>query len=55
MICDKCKQDKPDVMARVEINDKTLTTADGIPITSPALCTDCCATYPGRAWMRRSS
>jgi hypothetical protein len=51
MKCAKCGHDKPDVMLR-SLKDKDLKNADGQWIDPPALCTACCATYPGRQWMR---
>lgn len=46
MICEKCGQDKPDVMRRADIPNKEGMTA------TPALCTECCAEIPGREWMK---
>jgi len=59
MVCDKCGEERDDAIARTEIHDKTLvrTTPDGtsFPVTNPVLCTRCCASSPGREWMRASA
>jgi len=60
MECDKCGEDKPDVLLRA-FDDKVLKRTGfvrlgptGAEFTyTPALCTDCCAQMPDRAWMKR--
>lgn len=54
MICVKCGIDKPDVMRRADIIDKSLLDPKGFPIALPPLCVACCSAYPGREWMRTS-
>lgn len=48
MICEKCQQDKPDVMVRSDVPP-----VGGKP--NPPLCTSCCAEMPGRAWMKANA
>lgn len=60
MTCDKCGDDKSDVMPRLFdgevlkgrgfVKKDTITRKE--TTFDPALCTACCAEMPGREWMR---
>ncbi len=56
MKCDKCGEDKSDVMTRLflaEVNRSAGFVKDNI-VFDPALCTACCSEMPGRVWMKNS-
>jgi hypothetical protein len=52
MICDMCKEDKPDVLKRYgPIGQKRW---PGTAHENPDLCAECCSLAPGREWMRKA-
>lgn len=53
MKCDKCHEDKPDVMRREVVTPPVMSEDGKTPIVNPALCTDCCSQCHGREWMRK--
>jgi hypothetical protein len=51
MKCDKCQQDKDDALRRMSPQGFKTGSWHGLD-TDPVLCAECCADYPGHAWMK---